>query len=335
MIKMRKVIISIIFSSSFCLVILYLFNSRYPLVTQKIGKWSVGYHFIDNPILKPDILGENVISYDSVDNILNSEGNYIADPFFIKEKDSFYLFVELKGKKNADIALFVSSDGLDYKYRGVVLDEPFHLSYPQVFNYKGEFYMLPETKQSGNVLLYKAEDFPNKWEIDDTLIRNVDVKDPSILLSENMNLIVTADDHMNQLLFTSDSLKGNWKEVENYTPKKGNETRPGGRFFQYRNEWYLPLQDRSLGYGSGISIYKLNNSAGNLSLQLSESRYLHEMEEVPWFNRGMHHLDIQKIDNSYYMVYDGDQNKNGEKAFQLKRTLKFIYSDIYNFLKGN
>ena len=305
-------------------------NSRYPFITDKVGKWSVGYRFIDDPISKVKIPNEDVISYEAVDSILGSKNNYIADPFFIKENGIFYLFVELKGKKNADIALFTSKDGEDYNYQGVVLDENFHLSYPQVFKYHGEFYMLPETKQSGNVLLYKAEKFPYNWKIEDTLIKNVQLKDPSILLSPELNLIVTVDDHMNQLFFTADSLKGNWKEVENYTPKKGNETRPGGRFFQYENEWYLPIQDRSLGYGSGISLYKLNNTADNLSLQLSESRYLHEMEEILWFNRGMHHLDIQKTDNSYYMVYDGDRNTNGEQAFQLKRTLKYNFHDLFN-----
>ena len=319
----------LVFVISTVFLLIVIFNSRYPFITQKVGKWSVGYGFAES-LSRIKISSDHLISYEKIDSLLGTENNYIADPFFIKEKDSFYLFTELKGEENADIALFTSTDGLDYNYKGIVLNEDFHLSYPQVFKYKEEFYMLPETKQSGNVLLYKAENFPYKWKIEDTLIRNVQVKDPSILLSPELNLIVTVDDHMNQLLFTADSLKGTWKEVKNYNSKMGNETRPGGRFFKFKNEWYLPVQDRSLGYGSGISLYKLNNSAGNLSLQLSESRYLHEMKEIPWFNRGMHHLDIQKIDNSYYMVYDGDRNKNGEKVFQVKRTLKYNFHDLFN-----
>ena len=241
-----------------------MFNIKYPFITEKVGKWSVGYGFSENPLRSPSIKPEHIISYVSVDSLLNRKGNYIADPFFIKEKDSFFLFTELKGGENADIALFTSANGLDYEYKGVVLNEDFHLSYPQVFKYKNEFYMLPETKQSGNVILYKAENFPYQWNIEDTLIKNVKLKDPSLLLTPDLNLIVTVDDHMNQLMFTADSLQGQWREVRNYTPKKGNETRPGGRFFKFKDDWYLPLQDRSLGYGSGISIYKLSNSTGNI-----------------------------------------------------------------------
>ena len=305
-----------------------MFNIKYPFITEKVGKWSVGYGFSENPLRSPSIKPEDIISYVSVDSLLNRKGNYIADPFFIKEKDSFYLFTELKGNENADIALFTSANGLEYEYKGVVLNENFHLSYPQVFKYKNEFYMLPETKQSGNVILYKAENFPYQWNIEDTLIKNVKLKDPSLLLTPDLNLIVTVDDHMNQLMFTADSLEGQWREVRNYTPKKGNETRPGGRFFKYKDEWFLPIQDRRFGYGSGISIYRLKNSEDNIELVPFKNRYLKEMKNIKWFNRGMHQLDIQKIGDTFYSVYDGDRNINGEKAFQIRRTLKYNWYDF-------
>ncbi|MDT0643029.1 hypothetical protein RM553_09340 [Zunongwangia sp. F363] len=307
---------------------LLIMNYRYPFVTEKVGKWSVGYGFSEDPITKTDISEDHLISYEKVDSLLQNEGNYIADPFFIKEKDSFYLFTELKGQKNADIALFTSANGLNYEYKGVVLNEDFHLSYPQVFKYRDEFYMLPETNQSGNVLLYKAEDFPYQWRIVDTLIENVNFKDPSLLLSPDLNLIVTVDDHMNQLMFTADSLEGQWREVRKYTSKKGNETRPGGRFFNYKGEWFLPIQDRRFGYGSGISIYRLKNSEENIELVPFKNRYLKEMKNIKWFNRGMHQLDIQKIGDAFYSVYDGDRNINREKAFQIKRTLKYNWYDF-------
>src|SRR5690606_5950809 len=130
----------------------------------------------------------------------------------IREKDTFYLFVEIKGEGNADIALLTSSNGLDYSYKGIVLDEVFHLSYPQVFKLKDEFYMLPETAGSNNILLYKAEIFPYNWKVIDTLLKDIELKDPSLLLSEELNLIVGVDDNLKQYIFTADSLKGKWIE---------------------------------------------------------------------------------------------------------------------------
>jgi len=307
---------------------IFFLNYNYPFFTKKIGRWSVGFTFVEAPLEKPNIDEKHLISYVEVDTLLNSEGNYIADPFFIFKDKTFYLFTELKGKNNANIALFTSSNGLDYKYEGVVIDEDFHLSYPQVFRHKSEIYMLPETKQSGNVLLYKAIDFPTKWEIVDTLIRNRKLKDATILLEKN--LMVAVDDHMNQLIFESDSLHGEWKESKRFDGRRGNETRPGGRFFKFQNDWYLPVQDRTYGYGSGISIYKLKESEEKISLDISEKRFLQEVPEVKWFNRGMHHLDIQQVENRYYTVYDGDRNLDGEQSFQIWRTLKYNFYDLFN-----
>ncbi len=317
----------LIFFIAFLIGIFFL-NHNYPFFAKKIGRWSVGFSFVDDPFQKLDINEENLIPYEQVDSLLNSEGNYIADPFFIFDDENYYLFTELKGEENADIALFTSTDGLNYKYEGVVLDEDFHVSYPQVFRHDGEIYMLPETKQSGNVLLYKAIDFPKKWEISDTLIKNRRLKDATILLEKN--LIVAVDDYMNQLLFESDSLHGAWKESQRFNGRKGNETRPGGRFFNYKNEWYLPIQDRAYGYGSGISIYKLKEADEMISLELSEKRFLKETPEVKWFNRGMHHFDIQQVGDRYYAVYDGDQNTDGERSFQVRRTLKYNFYDLFN-----
>ncbi len=315
------------------ILILMIFNYRYPFVTPSVGNWSVGFRGSSKIFPAVEVNPENIITYKAIDSLLPEDIDYIADPFYIKEDGVFYLFVELKGEGNADIALLTSLDGENYRYKGIVLEEGFHLSYPQVFKYKGEFYMLPETRGSNQVLLFKAKNFPYDWKISDTLIKNRDLKDPSLLLSEELNLIVAVDDDLKQYMFTADSLNGNWTEAKNYKQRWGNETRPGGRFFKMDNNWYLPLQNRSLGYGTGISIYKLETENNRLEFNLAERMYLGPQQEIEWFNRGMHHLDIQKTGDEYYMVYDGDRNLDDETEFQYKRTIKFNLIDIYNFFQ--
>ncbi|MDT0688585.1 hypothetical protein RM549_02245 [Salegentibacter sp. F188] len=323
----------LLFSGVVILIVISIINYKYPLINPVVGKWSVGYSFTDEVLKKPIIDQENIITYPEVDILLKKSGHYIADPFFIKEKDTFYLFVELKGKNDADIALFTSAEGENYEYKGVVLDENFHLSFPQVFKHKNEYYMLPETNQTGNVILYKSVDFPYNWQKTDTLIRNQNLKDPALLLSEDLNLIVAVDDHMQQYMFTADSLTGTWTEAENYTGRLGNETRPGGRFFEFNGNHYLPIQDRRYGYGSAVSIFRLSNEDDHLELVREQKEYLGPQENIKWFNRGMHQLDIQRVGAEYYMVYDGDYNKTRENYFQVKRSLKFVYSDLYNLFQ--
>lgn len=315
------------------IVILIIFNYRYPFISSNVGHWSVGFKSSSKIFPAVEVHTRNIITYKAIDSLIPEDIDYIADPFYIKEGGVFYLFVELKGEGNADIALLTSGDGENYRYKGIVLDENHHLSHPQVFKYKEEFYMLPETIGSNQVLLYKAENFPYDWRISDTLIKNRHLKDPSLLLSEELNLIVAVDDNLKQYMFTADSLNGSWTEAKNYKQRWGNETRPGGRFFKVDDHWYLPLQNRSLGYGTGISLYKLETENDRLEFNLSEKMYLGPQQEIEWFNRGMHHLDIQKTGDEFYMVYDGDRNLNGEKTFQYKRTIKFNLIDIYNYFR--
>ena len=312
-------------------VIIFL-NYKYPFFISEGGRWSVGFSNTSASLKDFSVNSNNVITYEFIDSITTEKNFYIADPFFIKERDTFFLFVEQKGKSNANIALLTSQDGKDFYYKGIVLDEDFHLSYPQVFKYRGEFFMLPETKGANQVLLYKAENFPYNWKIKDTLLRNMSLKDPTLLLSEEINLIVAANDNLKQYFFTSDSLEGDWTEVKNYKSKWGNETRPGGRFFRYNNAWYLPVQNRSQGYGSGISLYKLNTEGGEISLDKSYNMFLGP-KEIKWFERGMHHLDLQLLDNRFYMAYDGDRILSNKKKFQFKRSLKLAFFDFYNMFQ--
>ncbi len=214
------------------LVLMIVFNHRYPFVNPTVGKWSVGFHRTAHLFPEVDLTSLNILTHEHIDSLVPESIDYIADPFFVREKDTFYLFVELKREGNADIALLTSPDGENYSYEGIVLDESFHLSYPQVFKYREQFYMLPETKGSNNVLLYKAENFPFDWRISDTLIANYRLTDPTLLLDQDFNLLVGVDDDLKQFIFTADSLKGSWQEAGNYKQRWGNETRPGGRFFK-------------------------------------------------------------------------------------------------------
>lgn len=72
---------------------------------------------------------------------------YVADPFMIRGGGEWHMFFEIlpQADEKGVIALASSADGLKWRYRQVVLDEPFHLSYPYVFEFEGEHYMIPES----------------------------------------------------------------------------------------------------------------------------------------------------------------------------------------------
>ena len=86
---------------------------------------------------------------------------FVADPFMIRDSDHWYMFMEVLNwcSNKGEIGLATSEDGLHWDYQQLVLVEPFHLSYPCVFKHSGQYYMVPETRQSDSVRLYRAEPF--------------------------------------------------------------------------------------------------------------------------------------------------------------------------------
>ena len=78
------------------------------------------------------------------------------------------------------VSLATSPDAQTWTYQQVVLQEPFHLSYPYVFEQGGEYYMVPESCRIGAVRLYHADPFPYRWRLVDTLI-NLPLADSSVV----------------------------------------------------------------------------------------------------------------------------------------------------------
>ena len=77
--------------------------------------------------------------------VTDISARFVADPFMIQNEAGYHLFFEvLNDKRNiGEIAYAFSHNGLQWKYRKVVLKEPFHLSYPYVFMAEGDYYMIP------------------------------------------------------------------------------------------------------------------------------------------------------------------------------------------------
>jgi hypothetical protein len=318
---MKKIILLIL--SCFIITMLCIINHRTPFLQQDGGPWSLGY---GESSQYPEKINpaKNAIYTLEMLKAKNDSIVFLADPFFIKERDSFYLFFEhKKNKRIADIGLLTSGDGKTYQYRGTVLSQQFHLSYPQVFKYKNEFYMVPETKQANAVLLYKAQRFPFDWRVCDTLIADVQLVDPSIYLSDSLNIIVATDYDKNMYLYHADSLFGEWKLHKQPIALMGTEARPGGRFFADKKGLILPVQNCTKGYGYGVSLYRFSFDEGSYKVKREKPFYLMANEKVIEFNAGMHHLGIQRIDDgNYYYVYDGNRLASKTKHLNIRGPLK-------------
>lgn len=91
---------------------------------------------------------------------------FAADPFGMWRDGRLYVFVEIYDYRVriGRIEVLTYDSGLNLIARQPALSEPWHLSYPYVFEAEGETWMLPEAHRARRLTLYRATTFPHAWE---------------------------------------------------------------------------------------------------------------------------------------------------------------------------
>ena len=240
------------------------------------------------------------------EDVTGEDVDFVADPFWIEKDNVNYLFFEYLNNKNqqGDLGVARSDDGKTWKYVGTILDEPFHLSYPQVFEHGGTYYMLPESAESNELRLYKAEEFPLKWSFVGKLM---DGKfwDTSIVRYQNRWWLFALTDLKGRLdVFYADDLMGPWRpHPANPIVKDDlNISRPGGRVLVEGDHVYRMAQDDDPAYGISIRMFDI--------IALTPEKY-EEQEVSPspilggdrnWFIEDrIHQLDARKLPNGRWI----------------------------------
>ena len=200
------------------------------------NQFSVGMYSGLSPFdLAPAIGTRNPVLARS--DIKDAPAGTVADPFMIHSDNTWFMFFEILNqfKSKGEIALATSKNGLEWEYSQIVLAEPFHMSYPQVFEWEGEFFMIPETGRNRDVRLYKAERFPDKWSHVATLIEGFRIVDSSIIRYRDTWWLFadTGPDSRNPTLrlYYATDLYGPWIEHPDSPLIEGDSkaARPGGR----------------------------------------------------------------------------------------------------------
>ncbi|MCB1750395.1 MAG: hypothetical protein KDI74_01655 [Gammaproteobacteria bacterium] len=115
----------------------------------KYAKRSIGIHFGPDPLTIGPISGmDNPVL--TASDVTDVDARFVADPFMIFVDSRGYMFFEVLNSQTnqGDLGLAVSEDRGHWHYRQIVLDEPFHLRYPHVFEWDGEIHLRPETSQA-------------------------------------------------------------------------------------------------------------------------------------------------------------------------------------------
>jgi hypothetical protein len=223
----------------------------------------------------------------------------VADPFLLFRNGVWYMFFEAWNAETGrgEIAYATSSTGLEWTYGGVVLREPFHLSYPHIFEHKGTVYMIPETRQAASVRLYAAKAFPEGWELVSTLLHGP-YADSTVFFRDGKWWMFTQRGLDEMRIYSSSVLETGWTEHPKNPVWPGNRvySRPGGRVLQYGGDWYRFAQDGVLAYGNNLRVLKINVlSDSDFEENETEHSPLFRASLKGWNALGMHHLDAAEI----------------------------------------
>jgi hypothetical protein len=192
---------------------------------------------------------------------------FYADPCLVERDESAYLFFEefvFAEGKGAVACCRLTPDG-SCTPPEVVLERPYHLSYPFVFFAGGEAFMVPESAANGTLELYRANAFPRGWVLDTVLMSDVQAVDPTFLEHDGRrwlfaNIAVEGASHDDELcLFGADSVRGPWgPHPRNPVVSDVRQARPAGRPFVDEDGTLIrPSQDCAGLYGSAVVLSRI------------------------------------------------------------------------------
>jgi hypothetical protein len=210
-----------------------------------------------------------------ITKIHNPKNRWFADPFVIKQNKFHYIFFEdynLINKKGSISCIKVDKQN-KVKHYNEIIKEKFHLSFPFIFKYNKNYFMIPEARESRSIRLYKCSKFPNKWKFFKKIMSHIDYVDPIIFKWKN-SWILTFSKAKNEFLYnklcvytSKNPLSTNWKPLSSNPVIVSDIFGRNAGLIQESNKKIYRIGQAYLpgNYGAFISVNKI--------LNISEKKY--------------------------------------------------------------
>ncbi len=191
-----------------------------------------------------------------------------ADPFIFYKNGKHYVFYE--ELKFADYHGYLAVAELDTKQGKLInaktiLKLDYHLSYPQVFEENGRFYMIPESAENRTVDLFECTSFPYEWKKKQTLLDNIQAVDSTLLKTDKGTYLFISekvdgadfDDELS-IYKTSDLFKKPFTKLyQQPVINDVSNARMAGKFILKDGEIYRISQDCGKRYGYRANINRV------------------------------------------------------------------------------
>jgi hypothetical protein len=213
-------------------------------------------------------------------------GRHYADPFLIQHQKELWCFFEdidgVTGRGRIAAAEINPREGM--RNPVVVLERPYHLSYPCVFRDGEDFFMIPESSENGTIDLYRCVRFPDQWKVERVVMREIAVDTTLCAHDGRYWLFTTRVDPGSQAselwLFSSESLAGAWTpHPQNPISLDVRNTRSAGAIVARNGRLFRPSQDCSIRYGRRFTL----NEIVTLTPERFDERPIVTVEPRPGF----------------------------------------------------
>jgi len=239
-----------------------------PHLLFRIWKNVRSYFFLDQwTVLIAPSTGYKSLSWADFKSLIPPPDRFWADPFIWVYENIYYVFIEevLYSTHLGRIVCLILDEEMNILSNQVVLEKPYHLSYPFLFEHEGQLYMIPETGKNNGIELYRCTHFPDQWEFSKTLISNVYAVDATLLKTEDMwwlfaNIKEEGGSSWDtlHLYYADHPLSDQWTPHPlNPIVKDIHSARPAGRIFLHSGNLIRPSQDCSARYGYAINFNRI------------------------------------------------------------------------------
>lgn len=199
---------------------------------------------------------------------------WYADPMLFEEGGEHWLFCEAFDRRANKGLLAVSKLTDAGPEKPVpILEKEFHLSFPNVFRWRGKIWMLPETGNDHSLCLYECVQFPYKWALAARFALGEEVCDA--ILNEisddklEIQASVTLPSDQLQVQYRRYTLSGtegsfalapdeafNSAQTWNYTDRSAGPITAVGQ-----NRWRCAQLSTDIDYGVAIQFWKMTEDA--------------------------------------------------------------------------
>jgi len=218
--------------------------------------WNIALRRND---LAPDVRHFDLTAYQALPA---DPGTFYADPFVVEREGRTALFAEAfpyAAGKGVIVCAVVGEDAAHCAFR-VVLERPWHLSYPFVFEWKDEMYLAPEGSSHGGVEIYRATAFPWEWTFERQLLPEWSLVDATLFEHEGRLWLLAGaatgggSDWDELFAWHAPGLAGPWTpHARNPIKSDCRSARPGGRPLRLGARLLRPAQRCERAYGEALA----------------------------------------------------------------------------------